>query len=49
MYFDTHAHFDDKAFDEDRHELFDIMREDGVSLILNPGCEVQSSSKKSIF
>lgn len=49
MYFDTHAHFDDKAFDDDRHELFDIMHGDGVSLILNPGCEVQSSENAIAF
>jgi len=49
MYFDTHAHFDDKAFDADRHELFDIMHEDGVSLIVNPGCEVLSSENAVSF
>ena len=44
MFFDTHAHYDDKAFDEDRLELLAGMPEKNVTLILNPGCDVQSSA-----
>ena len=44
MYFDTHAHYDDKAFDEDRDVLLASMPERGVELIINPGCELQSSA-----
>ena len=43
MFFDTHAHYDDKAFDSDREELFAAMPEAGVELILIPGCDVESS------
>ncbi|MGI5936177.1 MAG: TatD family hydrolase [Oscillospiraceae bacterium] len=43
MYFDTHAHYDDEAFDSDRYELLASMPEKGVSLILNPGCNRDSS------
>lgn len=43
MIFDTHAHYDDKAFDEDRDELLASMPEKGVGLILDPGCDVISS------
>jgi len=43
MYFDTHAHYDDKAFDKDREALLGGMREAGVGLILDPGCDVRSS------
>ncbi len=43
MYFDTHAHYDDKAFDSDRYELLERLNAQGVSLIVNPGCDVLSS------
>ena len=43
MIFDTHAHYDDKAFDEDREELLASMPEKGVGLIVDPGCDVMSS------
>ena len=44
MYFDTHAHYDDRAFHDDRHELLPrLNQEAGVSLILDPGCDVDSS------
>ena len=37
MIFDTHAHYDDKAFDEDRDELLAGMREHGIGRIANMG------------
>ncbi len=43
MFFDTHAHYDDTAFDEDREMLLNGIREQNVDLILNPGCDVQTS------
>ena len=43
MVFDTHAHYDSGAFNADRLELLSSMPEQGVSLILNPGCELDSS------
>ncbi|HHU22183.1 MAG TPA: TatD family hydrolase [Clostridiales bacterium] len=43
MFFDTHAHYDDEAFDGDRYKLLASMPEQGVSLILNPGCNRDSS------
>ncbi|MCR5575940.1 MAG: TatD family hydrolase [Oscillospiraceae bacterium] len=45
MYFDTHAHYDDRAFDADREELLAAMPEAGVGLILIPGCDVESSER----
>lgn len=45
MIFDTHAHYDDKAFDADREALLAAMPENGVGLILNPGCDVPSSER----
>ena len=45
MLFDTHAHYDDERFDEDRDALLTSMPENGVGLILTPGCDVESSRK----
>lgn len=35
MLFDSHAHYDDARFDEDRYELLDKMPEKNVGLIMN--------------
>ncbi len=35
MLFDTHAHYDDKRFDEDRFAVLDGMSENNVGLIMN--------------
>ena len=45
MLFDTHAHYDDARFDEDRDALLSSMPANNVGLILNPGCDVDSSRK----
>ena len=41
--FDTHAHYDDEQFDADRGELLAAMPEQGVGLIVDPGCDLASS------
>ena len=41
--FDTHAHYDSGAFNADRLEVLASMPEKGVELILNPGCDLESS------
>lgn len=43
MLFDTHAHMDDRAFDEDRLELIASLPAQGVALVMNPGCSLASS------
>lgn len=43
MYFDTHAHYDDEAFDEDRDALLPRLNAGGVELIIDPGCDLKSS------
>ena len=43
MLFDTHAHYDDDWFDEDRDALLSSMPERGVGLIVNPGITVETS------
>ena len=41
--FDTHAHMDDKAFGADREELLRALPEQGIALLMNPGCSLASS------
>ena len=41
--FDTHAHYDSGAFQADRTEVLSSMPGRGVELILNPGCDLESS------
>ena len=43
MLFDTHAHMDDRAFGEDREVLLARLPEQGIGLLMNPGCSLASS------
>ena len=43
MIFDTHAHYYDRAFDADRDALLAGLPGRGVSLVVCPGCDVESS------
>lgn len=43
MIFDTHAHLDDRAFDQDRPALLDALPTQGIRLVMNPGCSLASS------
>ena len=43
--FDTHAHYDDEAFDEDREILLSSLKGRGVSLVIDCGCDAASSKK----
>ncbi len=43
MYFDTHAHYYDDAFDPDREELLSALPQRGVELVLCPGCDLETS------
>ena len=43
MLFDTHAHMDDHAFDEDRAALLADLPNQGIRLLMNPGCSLASS------
>ena len=40
--FDTHAHYDDEAFDEDRESLIGSLRENGIGNVCNIGASVES-------
>ena len=43
MLFDTHAHMDDHAFDADRETLLQSLPGQGLALVMNPGCSLESS------
>ena len=43
MLFDTHAHMDDRAFDADREALLAALPGQGLALVMNPGCSLDSS------
>ena len=47
--FDTHAHYDDVKFNENRDELLSSMKANGVSYICNVGADLKSSGLSSIY
>ena len=44
MIFETHAHYDDKMFDEDRESLLESMQEAGIGRIVNIGADLASTA-----
>ena len=45
MLIDSHAHLDDKRFDNDRDEIIKNLKKNGVELVINIGADVPSSVK----
>ena len=43
--FDSHAHYDDKAFDGDRDSLLSAMEEQGVGRIVNVGASLETTKR----
>lgn len=43
MFFDSHAHLDDRRFDGDRAEIFDDLKNHCVGWVMNIGCDLTSS------
>jgi len=43
MLIDSHAHLDDKRFDDDREAVLERARQNGVNLIINPGADLETS------
>lgn len=41
--FDTHAHYDSNSFLADRNEVLSALPAAGVGLVVDPGCELESS------
>lgn len=42
MIFDTHAHYDDEAFDLDRDEMLTQLKEHGIEAVTNVGASMKS-------
>ena len=43
--FDTHAHYDDKDFDQDREELLKVLPERGITRVVNIGASLASCER----
>lgn len=43
MIFDTHSHYDDEAFDEDREELFASFPKKGIGTVVTVGADIATS------
>lgn len=43
--FDTHAHYDDKAFDEDREALLSRLPEEGIARVVNVSASLESCTR----
>lgn len=43
--FDTHAHYDAPQFDADRDAVLSALPGQGVALVVNPGCDLDSSAR----
>ena len=41
--FDTHAHYDDEAFDDDRESLILSLKDRGVVGIVSCGCDIETT------
>lgn len=42
MIFESHVHYDDEAFDEDRDALLRSLEENGIDLVINVGASIKS-------
>ena len=49
MIFDTHAHYDSGGFNADRDEVLSSLPAAGVALVVNPGCDVESSRQAIVL
>ncbi|MCI8466343.1 MAG: TatD family hydrolase [Lachnospiraceae bacterium] len=45
MIFDSHAHYDDRAFDNDREKLLGSLKEQGIGRVVNIGCSLESTKR----
>ncbi|MCT4619478.1 MAG: TatD family hydrolase [Marinisporobacter sp.] len=43
MLFDSHAHLDDRKFDKDREKIIENAKANGISYMVNPGADFESS------
>ncbi|MDR2938928.1 MAG: TatD family hydrolase, partial [Clostridiales bacterium] len=45
MIFETHAHFDDRRFKDDRDEIIDSLKDSGIGYVINCGADMKSSER----
>ena len=43
MIFESHAHYDDEAFDKDREELLNSFMDKGIEYVVNIGSTISDS------
>lgn len=43
MIFESHAHYDDKAFDEDREQLLGSLADGGIGYVINVGASIETT------
>lgn len=48
-FFETHAHYDDEKFIDDREIVIKKIKEEGVSKCVNVGCDLKSSKNSIEF
>lgn len=46
MIFETHAHYDDERFTEDRDQLLSAMPEKGIKRIINVGASIRRQRQR---
>ena len=49
MFFESHAHYDDKRFDIDREEILSKLEQNGIDYVVNVGADIKSSKESVIF
>jgi TatD DNase family protein len=42
-FFETHAHYDDERFNEDRENVIESLQQEGVTACINVGCSVETT------
>ena len=47
MIFETHAHYDDEQFDEDREQLLAGLQEAGIETVVNVGATLRDAFRRS--
>lgn len=45
MIFETHAHYEDEAFDEDRKELLDSLPKNNIEYVVNISSSIETVDK----
>lgn len=45
MIFETHAHYDDEAFNEDRGEILNSLKDAGIEYVVNVGASIDTTQK----